>query len=272
MSIKVYDGKLIDTTDIFAFAEKLHKEITETYHRLSQELVMDQVVQYLSDIPKKHDSGLSLITNVEMSWKKRQNSLPNHSFDHDPLGFELCIGKTMNGKIIAKPYYSHKAYETTLLNMPEVKDYGYWNNSDREEGVSKSEWKLREKEWLSIVSEECDYTNLLQYKLASDNPFKMLTYHFISNKPIDAWLDVQPSPEDRLRRAARKHALAPIKSSISMKDLFRFIEYLDSLPIETIGKLPSRLSRADLVTKDVNKLKIELNLESIQSQIDQFSF
>jgi hypothetical protein len=48
-------------------------------------------------------------------------------------------------KLLCLSYW--KVYDDVWTSIPEVSYYGYWDNSDPENGVTDAEWEQREKDW-----------------------------------------------------------------------------------------------------------------------------
>lgn len=69
-------------------------------------------------------------------------------FNYRDLDFRAKLGVyPVNGKILALPFINNSAMKKAFLELPEVKEYGYWDSTDPDETVSPEEWKQREQDW-----------------------------------------------------------------------------------------------------------------------------
>jgi hypothetical protein len=50
-------------------------------------------------------------------------------------------------KVLCIIYTEQEVFHRVWENMRNVEHYGYWNNTDKPDGVTNKEWRLREKEW-----------------------------------------------------------------------------------------------------------------------------
>lgn len=73
-----------------------------------------------------------------------------HPFD---FGLEVSVFP-LKGKdyYLGMPFHVVNFLRTALLDLKGVYPYGYWNNTDPEEGISEEDWELREKDWNEALS------------------------------------------------------------------------------------------------------------------------
>lgn len=66
---------------------------------------------------------------------------------------ELCIMPTKD-KILAIPYFNQHGWNEKLLEMPWVKEYGYWDNTDQPDDMSDADWEQRKIDWDDALGSE----------------------------------------------------------------------------------------------------------------------
>jgi len=102
--------------------------------------------------------GLKRNVNKEFSdqdigiiWVLAQWMLASKRPEHDPLNFDCACNLWMKGKWCYMMPYTSRMVKFDK-GMPDwIKFYGYWDNTDAEEGVSPREWKRRGVIWNEIT-------------------------------------------------------------------------------------------------------------------------
>lgn len=98
----------------------------------------------LKDSTKHSDVLFTAIAHVNASnleCQKRGSRNPYYDFN-----FEVEIIPLKN-KILLLPFTEQSECLALIRDQPWIQSYGYWNNSDPEEGVSEKEWSQRENDW-----------------------------------------------------------------------------------------------------------------------------
>lgn len=54
-------------------------------------------------------------------------------------------------RILAMSFCEHRVLEDFWKSLPFVSEYGYWNNTDRPEGVTAQQWTARRKAWDKVI-------------------------------------------------------------------------------------------------------------------------
>ncbi|MBC9705977.1 MAG: hypothetical protein H9W81_13595 [Enterococcus sp.] len=252
MSTKLYDGILISTEDIFEFTAKLHQRAYEVFTEQAKKLAMEEITTIFDKGGDDTDRPLYFV--AEEKWRAEQAKMSRtHTFE-DPLRFSLVMGKASTGKILGYPYYSQPEYFTALLDMDEVTPYGYWNNTDAEEGVTEEEWKNRCREWDSVLDPITDTFGALPlYQLPdSRNPFKLFTLEIFAGRKegelLNSMLEAQPSAETRLKRAFQNAVVDGFvidKETIN-RDFFTAMRESLNIPVKDMGELPAPITFDDL--------------------------
>lgn len=261
MSTKIYDGLRIDTDDIFDFTNRLHSLIKQTFQDLAQELVMEEITRVFDG---KASMDVAVFYEAEEKWKERQGKLSRHSVFEDPLRFSLVMGKTPGGKILAYPYYGKNEYFEALLTMPDVSPYGYWNNTDHEEGITDEQWNERRQEWDSIIEpEEGTFAHLPMYELSgSRKPFEPFVYEMFRGKKngpvMEKLVSTQPSPEERLRSIFENACVDSFVTNVDtmMSDVSKMARAARQTPVEDMGELPAPITLDNLYGREHSNIVI----------------
>lgn len=80
---------------------------------------------------------------------------PTHTFTNLDFGYEAVLLPNGRG-LVHSPLvlvFSERGgddYRKALIDAGVVKEYGYWDNTDPEDGVSETEWDEREKAWSKL--------------------------------------------------------------------------------------------------------------------------
>ena len=177
MSTKIYDGlKLKDpNADLFEIIPKIiAPAIREEFHRLSLELVTNHL-SYVMCSPKalaKMKKDTAIFFGAEEDWLERQKELGDHHFLNDPLRFSVVFGRSHRGNILSVPFYEKNKYFKALEGTGLFDKYGYWDNTDRPDEISKKVWNQRRDEWDSILSKNGTFGDLPSWELGeTKNPW-----------------------------------------------------------------------------------------------------
>lgn len=74
-----------------------------------------------------------------------------HTFSDADIGYEVAMlpGPTM-GDIVFRVFSESRGYTKALAQQKWCADFSYWNNTDRDDSISKEEWERREAFWCSL--------------------------------------------------------------------------------------------------------------------------
>lgn len=161
MSTKIYNGLLIDFPGSFSDLRteliRLAKEEIKPVAELEFTKMFAKAVFFQMDInawANRHIVAQNAHTLSEVTvnvWTIINDEIVSikTSNKRSPLvDFEFCITLfPLSNKILAIPYCEQKSILSVLKNQPYVKEYGYWNNTDKPDELSDSEWETRSKDW-----------------------------------------------------------------------------------------------------------------------------
>lgn len=140
MSIKVYGGyRLSPGTDLFAFCDRARKVVGQAALAERQNTIMRMAMfsVFEDDIAGEQWPRSPLDDAIT-----EQMTRPDPVLHHPQIVFVPC-----EGEVLAITYDFPRLAATAWVAMPEVEEYGYWNNADRPEGVTDEEWVERERVW-----------------------------------------------------------------------------------------------------------------------------
>jgi hypothetical protein len=172
MSTKLYNGYKLPQMSAYemqVFFEKLRKKLVVEREKLYKETLAAEFVSAFDSIwlnkidfegyKKRFEKTIfstddyirekinlySLACeNVQEKYKEiNKTSRRNPTYDFQ---FSVAVIPTKNN-ILCITYTEQEVFDRVWRNMKEVEHYGYWNNTDRPDGVTEKDWRLREKEW-----------------------------------------------------------------------------------------------------------------------------
>lgn len=83
----------------------------------------------------------------EMSEKAKRSNERCPALDTD---FKLTIFP-YDGRLLGIVYCEHDAWIKAWFKMPGIREYAYWNNTDKPKNVTKKAWAAREKAWNHVL-------------------------------------------------------------------------------------------------------------------------
>lgn len=48
-------------------------------------------------------------------------------------------------------YTEHEAWRSRFMRLPRIREFGYWNNTDEPEGMTRREWARRNRVWSEVL-------------------------------------------------------------------------------------------------------------------------
>lgn len=155
MSTKIYDGQRIDKP--IGAVYPLALAAVTAMRGLQQDLFNQLVATTAAHLLDRVDLGLRIPDEPMAHWAE---SLPNATAGRvarslwagkrkeavSDLDFSLCLFP-QGRHTLAILYAGDKRLRTPWDTTPGVRAWGYWNNTDREDGVTAREWQARRRAW-----------------------------------------------------------------------------------------------------------------------------
>ena len=156
MSTKIYYGFEfvgVDMHQIHQHLMEFREELAPLVKEKCVKRCMWKVVSWLDRLscglktePESFSSGLMVQAHDEMRDEFREfedslyrNPLIDYTFD-----ISILFG---GGKILGIPFVEQRDFRELWLSKPFIAEYGYWNNTDRLEGLTQEEWDVRGDVW-----------------------------------------------------------------------------------------------------------------------------
>lgn len=172
MSTKLYDGILIDEPLSWKIIQEIRENIEQTFEQLNKKLTIEYFnEEYARTIRKTHSQALGI-------YKKPDNEEEDHGIFFNALKrFKNEESEFFKDKLLCKvhlfepvvganseksPAYvinnNEPEYLNNLLKLPYIKEYGYWNNTDKPDELTEEEWDQRRSDWNEVLDRSFFFT------------------------------------------------------------------------------------------------------------------
>lgn len=163
MSTKLYYGfRLPAGADPFAFADLVRREAGPVRDMLDARLIARRAAVRIDDAhvgTAEAPAGASqrdaiswaywAILDEQMGMRRDGKT---EELGYDPHSLTVALGRDpRTGRILGYPLADHNDLRDAVLGLPGVEEYGYWNNTDRPEGVTSRQWRARERAWRRVL-------------------------------------------------------------------------------------------------------------------------
>lgn len=157
MSTKIYDGMRMTDYPSLAVLHARMAELRKKAHKVSRKLFVSAVANLATHYVDRHALGFKLFGDFE---KESILSKASHDVEQrhrdvektsrrDPecdFSFTLEILPIKRG-ILLMPFTERSEFLNLLKRQEWIESYGFWDNTDPEEGVAEGDWDKREKDW-----------------------------------------------------------------------------------------------------------------------------
>lgn len=160
MSVKIYEGLRAISNNPFEVAKQtkavlapMFFEQVKTFVEILKENKEDSL-QDLLLLPKPFErlrtEEQTIFTVIDMLYK-----YPMHNFSPVDFGYDVILMPSANDdRILAQVFSENKAYRAALVQADVFEAFGYWDNSEAEEGLTEEEWDYREASWGYLLDDE----------------------------------------------------------------------------------------------------------------------
>jgi len=153
MSIKIYEGFRFTKQFSLQQLHKIFMDFRVEAERLRLRGLLDYFSRECCELLDEKSVGLAHPTDPIFStvWRRYSEDLKELEQKHlrQPeidFSFELSV-HPLRDKLIGIVFSEHNLIYEAWFAKPFVKEYGYWNNCDCPEGVTKREWHQRQRDW-----------------------------------------------------------------------------------------------------------------------------
>lgn len=223
MSIKIYDGLRMPTMPMAKFQawlDNLRIILTPIAHeKINKEIIKRAVDEYDLNtfLPNRTVKKSNLIISAwgdvvgeysEVKKTKRRNPL---------VDVECEILFHFRGKFIYMiPYTEVETYKEIIQSLPNIQEYGYWNNTDKPEAISQGEWRQRRNTWNAILNNTFPYKAGLLWTLIGDYDLP------IPDKNIIHYV---PSWENRIKNVLFTAVTSYYSEPINITNMYDLLEW-----------------------------------------------
>lgn len=274
MSTKVYAGIVIDFADqLWERIEEIRSVCEATFEELNDDLTQKKIFDEYKKFVVSHclnkdnyaiSSGLYL--NALQTFKEDKKD-----WGKDELKCNVLVRPetTDNGNI--GYVMGNEEYYTNLIEQLDyVSDYSYWNNTDKPDNLSETEWDKRRKNWNKIFDKDI---------LVGSSGFSILlpmteerTFKAIS---ADTIIQID---EPELRKISHALILDSIDFKYNKSDYHKVIDAIfkisDILEETSTEDLPLKgrvdLDSSALIADNINEIKLpEFNRNNLNNILDK---
>jgi len=149
MSIKIYNGLVLPKKTLSELMV-ISREIREQLSSFRTEQIRRNFMKELAE-----RSDLYWLEQIKSDPWQKSHELFNQKFKEAEKGvrekdvdfsFEIVFIPYKN-KILLMPFTEHEFFIDTLKKIPGIKEYQYYNHTDRPKEISSQEWKKRGQVW-----------------------------------------------------------------------------------------------------------------------------
>lgn len=165
MSTKIYTGFKFEGNLFYAhkmfmqMREELRGIVDTEYRKLfarHKACVYDRYVAGLEQKPS--DVNFNFWKEVsDRQQKSRTTMRADPAFDFD---FEVVLFPITASRLLGIYYTTQTVFSELLMSKNYIKEYGYWNNSDRPDHIGEREWAQREKDWDLALPDSCSIPSM----------------------------------------------------------------------------------------------------------------
>lgn len=162
MSTKLYDGIILDISpdNFWDSISQIRQSINETFNHLNKKLTIEYLKQsYIESALRKYRSEQGnpiqddkedhgLFFNALDKWKKEDKE-----FFKNKLQCKVQIFEPLeDGRILGYVFTNNEEeYYENIMKLPFVKEFGYWNNTDKPEELTDEQWNDRYEAWNTVL-------------------------------------------------------------------------------------------------------------------------
>jgi hypothetical protein len=163
MSTKLHHGyRLTVGTDPFAFIASARAALDPVRDRADAAMLAERAIDVLDraildpEPTSDPDPFTALMkTPLNRAWSElndEQSKLKENDWRRDPTRLELAIGRDpLTGRLGVLLFAEERLLIEVFRALPEVEEYGYWNNSDQPGGVTDAQWDERREFWDRVL-------------------------------------------------------------------------------------------------------------------------
>lgn len=201
-----------------------------------------------------------IIYDRQQEIRKTQNRNPKYDFDCSVIFIPIPR------KILALFYAEQKEYIDAWRECKEVKEYAYYDNTDKPKGITKKQWDTRKKDWKQALSDwGIPSLNGMQIECVNDVP----DIQEISRERILSYI---PSLETRAYKQASDIVFSRKWLEFKEQEKYNYINYV--VNAQVVRWLRSEEGRLEIEKEKENvlkKLKSSITISDLNQRLMNFN-
>lgn len=268
--IQYIKGYKIETPDILTYVqENIHPLITSVYKKLAYSTVLREVSE-ICDMSSTNSKD-NMFNIAWMRWDETQKKFGQYHTLNDPLRFTIAIGRDTSGNILATTYHANiSAYDEAIISLPGLTDYS-WNKYPNTDLISTKENSQRYEGWKTLITEDDNFSSLMEYKLGMTDPFKT----WVQEKDDSLRFASQPEPIQRLKDSFKNEVTTRLfkLDHIALDSYFstsnQINQLMDGIPVDLWGIAPRPFESVEDFYRN-EKITPSFNEDTVQHVINRF--
>lgn len=206
MSVKLYDAWRMPVMPMAKFQKWLN-ELRTTFHPIADKIILTEcayraIRAYDLDcvFPNRKEVKENKMRSYLVSaWSKiltEYKEVKKTSHRNPAVDVECEIIFHFRGRFIYMVMFTEvHAYKDHLVSLPNIEDYGYWDNTDKPDYITQRAWNHRKKLWDDVfgygqyLQAGLTWTLIGDYNLAIPNKGNVEEYFTPFNKRLSNMLD-----------------------------------------------------------------------------------
>jgi len=218
MSTKLHHGyQLTVGTDPFAFIASARAALDPVRDRADAAMLAERAIDIidraiLDPEPTSDPDPFTAVMKspLNRAWSElndEQSKLKENDWRRDPTRLELAIGlDPLTGRLGVLLFAEERLLIEAFRALPEVEEYGYWNNSDQPDGVTDAQWDERREFWTRVLpGYDPPSVAMLTWALRGAYDAGLMR---LANERSPLILQGLPEPDWRARQIARRAVAA----------------------------------------------------------------
>jgi len=200
MSTKIYNGFRIPHIDLFELMDQL-KVLQVKLEALRLKKLSEKVAMMTCKFIDMNKAGIPLNESIVSEFKidgsfcpfmkvnnfvrretenMKKTGIRNPEFDFE---FDVSLFTTKDWVLMITFFDNKFGYDKIWNELPNLEEYGYWNNTDRLDDVTDEEWDERGKLWDSVLGNSAVAQNSFTFEFLSKSIPYILVDDILNHMP-----------------------------------------------------------------------------------------
>lgn len=151
MSVKIYYGYRVKMQYLPYLIRQANKKLLAEYERQYKELFLataEAIVVHVQ--PRAKQSGSNQIHILEAVEQLMERLKTN---DAIKCSYVVMFSELLEGYALVNLYASNNYYTEVFSSLDYIEEFGYWNNTDHPEELTRDQWQQRGQIWKDAMSD-----------------------------------------------------------------------------------------------------------------------